>query len=144
MMIKKLLPLALVVVSMAGVAGEHSVTKSKMPHRIIVSPGIGGASFPIGFVDTRPRSSYTLDSIQWSTTGFPQSMGETVELCYGSGGNPDECEAIAPNSSGTTYRFRGKRFGAGSIAVIRHYSSAGTVRNIQPSGEDWVRFNLSY
>ena len=144
MMKKKLLPLALMFVSVTGMAGEFSLTKSKAPHRIIVSPGMGGAAFPIGYMDTRPRTSYTLESIEWSTTGFPQSVGETVQLCYGSGGNPDDCDSIAPNSSGTSYRFRGKTFRAGSMAVIRHSSAVGGARNSQPSGEDWVRFNLSY
>ncbi|MFJ5296825.1 hypothetical protein ACIQAL_09900 [Pseudomonas sp. NPDC088368] len=141
---KKLLPLALVFVSMSGMAGEFSVTKSKMPYRIVVSPGAGGASFPIGYMDTRPRAMYTLESIDWSTTGFPQSVGERVELCYASGSNPDSCEEIAPNSSGTSYRFKGELFRPGSIAVIRHWSAAGGARNSQPSGEDRVRFNLSY
>lgn len=45
---KEIVALALMFVSVMGMAGEFSVTKSKAPHRIIVSPGMGERRFLLG------------------------------------------------------------------------------------------------
>jgi hypothetical protein len=144
MMKKKLMPLALVFVSLSGVAGEYSVTMADTPNLITIPGGTGLSVYTVRSTDIQSRTLAKVVSIDWNTTGYPQSIGENVEICFRVLGGRTICEPIAPNSSGTVYSFAGQSFYPGAGVNIRHTTQVGGARNSRPSGQDMVRFNLRY
>lgn len=142
---KKLLPLALLFVSVSAMAGEFSVVKSK-------SPGVnrpGPASFTIHrptFADY-PRGAYgqtKIKYIDWSTANYPASPGMTVELCFrATPGRDSDCEVIAPGAFGRSHKFSGQSFWYASDVLIRHQTTAGP-SNSRPVGQDSVTFHFTY
>ncbi|SDH42390.1 hypothetical protein [Pseudomonas abietaniphila] len=141
---KKLLPFALLFVSVSGMAGQASVTKVDTPNRIVLPGGTGLSVYTIGSRDMQGQTIAKIDSIEWSTTGYPRSIGEAVELCFRTYGAGTRCVPIAPNSYGVSYDFNDESFYPGAGVNIRHTTTAGSARNSQPSGQDTVRFNISY
>jgi hypothetical protein len=139
---RTLLPAVLLLVSMAGVAGEFSVTKSAAP-RSIYKPDIRGISVvnvPGGDYPRGAMMVSRLKSVDWSTTWYPNSTGETADICLVYGGHYD-CENIQANSTGSTTFKTPYRYS--SLVVIRHKTKAGVI-NSNPAGKDVVRFNFSY
>lgn len=144
---RTLLPAVLLFVSVAGVAGEMSVTKSGVPS-LMFRPGMAGISmFHVLSADMTGShwGNPTLTSIDWNTTGFPSSSGERVEICYRrpATGVDTDCEPIRANAFGTIYKFNAHRFAAGASIIIRHRADAGPM-NSRASGQNTVRFNFSY
>jgi hypothetical protein len=144
---RALLPAVLLFVSVAGVEGERSVTKSGVPSSMF-RPGMAGISMfhvlsadfrGIGLADT------TLTSIDWDTTGYPSSSGEKVEICYRrpASGTDTHCKEIAANSTGRIEEFNVHRFAPGAAIVIKHRASVGPM-NSRPAGRNTVTFNFRY
>jgi hypothetical protein len=144
---RTLLPAVLFFVSMAGLAGEQTFTKSGVPSAMF-GPSIPGVStFDVTPADLRGSHSGDpkLTSIDWSTAAFPSSTGEWIEMCYqrpGSGTDTD-CERVEPNALGRTYKFNGHRFAAGAALVIRHRAVDGPMQG-RAAGQNTVTFNYSY
>lgn len=142
---RKLLPVALLFVSMSGVAAEFSVTKSMAPFSIY-KPGYKGISVHQVMGVDYPRGAKTvsrLKSISWSTTLYPNATDETVELCYLALGTVETCRPISPNSSGETKEFNHLPYEYVTRVIIKHSIKSGPL-NSKPAGQDSVRFNLSY
>lgn len=144
---RRLLPAVLLFVSVAGVAGEMSVTKSGVPSTMF-RPNVAGISmFHVTSADMRGShwGDPKLTSIEWSTAGYPSSTGEWIDICYQrpASGTDTDCERVAPNSSGTIYKFNAHRFAAGAAIVIRHRAVQGPMHS-RAAGRNTVRFNFSY
>lgn len=100
---RTLLPAVLLFVSMAGVAGEFSVTKSASPGFVYKPPQRGIAVFHVQGNDY-PRGAMTVSTLKrvdWSTTMYPNGKDEKVEICLVYFGKED-CQPIWPNMSGST------------------------------------------
>lgn len=140
---KRLLPAALLFVSVAGVAGEFSYTKSVMPPSII-KPGSGTAtSMHTMPFQGYPRGAYgisRLASVSWNTTFFPTNTGETVELCVQTWRVID-CRPIAPNAAGNT-PFN-VPFEISTQVLVRHSTTHGP-RGSRPAGRNTVTLHFKY
>lgn len=143
---RTLLPAVLLFVSVAGVAGERSVTKSVAPY--MLTRGIAGHSmFTVRSTDLPGVGlrDPILTSVQWNTTWFPSSQNEKATICYWRPGSVQDlgCKEIAPNSSGITFDYNAERFATGATIIIRHKADyAKTISN--PAGRDTVTFNYRY
>ncbi len=139
---RTLLPAVLFFVSMAGVAGEFSVTKSASPG-FVYKPPIRGVSVFHVLLNDYPRGAMTvstLNRVDWSTTGYPNGTNEKVEICLVNLPRYD-CKPIRANSTGNTQFSTPFRYA--SFVIIRHKFES-TETNHYPVGQDAVRFNLSY
>ncbi|MDB6141394.1 MAG: hypothetical protein JWP80_438 [Pseudomonas sp.] len=139
---RTLLPAVLLFVSVAGVAGEFSVTKSMSPGSIYKPPQRGVSVFHVQGNDY-PRGAKTvstLNRVDWSTTLYPTATNEKVEICLVYFGKYD-CQRIGLNMTGTTTFSTPFRYA--SFVVIRHKLET-SVLNSRPAGQDTVRFNFSY
>jgi len=143
---RTLLSAVLLFVSVAGVAAEKTVTKSAVPYSI--ARGIAGHSmFSVMSADLwgTGRGNPRLTSVQWNTTGFPDSVREAVSICYRRPGSIKDlgCKVIAPNSFGTIYDYNSERFAAGATIIIRHKADYSQTVS-KPAGRDSVTFNFTY
>lgn len=136
------LSLVLMFASMSALAGEYSVTMVDTPNRITVPGGTGLSVWSFGSRETRRQQSGKVLSIEWSTTNYPQSVGEEVELCFRVYRGETRCVPIEPGASGINYEFKGESFFPGAGLNIRHTTKAGGARNSRPSGQDKVTFNV--
>jgi hypothetical protein len=139
---RTLLPVVLLFVSVAGVAGEFSVTKTMSPGFVYKPPTKGISVFRVQGTDY-PRGAKTvstLNRVDWSTTWYPNGTTEKVEICLVYSSQYD-CETIRANSTG--YTTFSTPFRYASFVVIRHEFET-SVLNSKPAGQDTVRFNLSY
>jgi hypothetical protein len=146
MMKKKLLPLALMFVSVTGMAGEFSVTKTERPNAIFKS---GVKAFSMHRLNNRDyptgASMYMsqLVGISFSATSFPQSIGETAEICWKQQDASEDCIPITPGSSGYTNHFNSLTFGYASFMMIKHSQTGGPNRS-SPIGSDSITFHVRY
>jgi hypothetical protein len=136
------LSLVLMFASVSAMAGEYSVTMVDTPNRITVPGGVGLSVYSIGSRETRRQLSGKVVSIEWSTTSYPQSVGEEVELCFRVYKGETPCVPIAPGTSGISYEFQGESFFPGAGVNIRHKTKEGGQRNSRPSGQDRIKFNV--
>jgi hypothetical protein len=136
------LSLVLMFASVSAMAGEYSVTMVDTPNRITVPGGTGLSVYSIGSRETRRQQSGKVVSIEWSTTSYPQSVGEEVELCFRVYRGDTRCVPIEPGTTGINHEFKGESFFPGAGLNIRHTTKAGGVRNSRPSGQDKVTFNV--
>ena len=138
----------------AAFAGEGSITKSTAPGPVLILsnsdtvPGVGFSSFyatssdfPAGtLIDPKQ-----LLGIEWSTTYYPQTLRDDVELCYSRPFSTQEyCRGIAPNSSGLLTDFNEQSFNNGSKVTIRHRVWGGVRPYARPAGVDSVTFKYRY
>lgn len=138
----------------AAVAAEHFITKSVAPGPVLVLsnsntvPGVGFATFNVLAVDipagtlVNPKQ---LLEVRWSTTYYPGTLGEDVQLCYYRPFSSQEnCHTIFPNSSGELMIFNDQSFGHGSKVTIKHKVLGGTRPHARPAGVDSVTFKYRY
>lgn len=146
---KKLLPLALLLISAPSFAVDAQITKSASPGVVIVTNGgVGQAAvfasssdFPAGTLS----KTKTLLGIDWQTTWYPNNPGETVQLCYYRpySATAVGCVPIIRNASGTVTNFNNQPFGAGVEVMIRHSLNGGP-QPASPAGRDTVTFRYRY
>jgi hypothetical protein len=143
MMKKKLMPLALLFVSLSGVAAEFSVTKSSTPYPI--SGGARGHSMHKLMSPDYPTGQAMMNAhikgISWNIASYPQSRGERAELCISRGGLSLDCEDIQPGSVG--YLPKSEHWPYTAYILIRHKHESGPSVS-RPSGVDSVTFHMSY
>jgi hypothetical protein len=145
---KRLLALALALVSSYSYAVDAYITKVDAPDNVVVVPGTGLAQFSLitsNFPSGTGLKTKTLQGIDWSTTSYPNNT-EWVELCYYRPYNntaPVGCEVISASSSGTVNTFNSQSFGPGASVIIRHHVLSGQ-KPAYPAGTDTVTFRYSY
>ncbi|NVZ66123.1 hypothetical protein HX867_28865 [Pseudomonas gingeri] len=144
---KKLLSLALLLASTPTFATDASITKSAKPPSMFSYINTGTSTHRILLADFAHPTNVTmkLKNIRWSTTFFPEAINERVKLCYFEpySNTETDCEIIAPNSTGTTNRANGKRFGHGAKVHITHISE--DLKNpAHAHGEDNITFEYNY
>lgn len=135
-------------------AAEAVITKSMAPGPILIlsnsndEPSVGFSRFNVspsdisGEVNLKQKQ---LLSIQWSTTYYPQTLSDKVELCYYRPYSSERsCEPIRPNSSGSIEGFNDQLFGRGSTVEIRHRVLGGMRPYARPAGVDSVTFRYRY
>lgn len=143
--------LALALFSVHSFAADMSITKSVKPYRIVTAKaGRGVALFSVVRSDFQSHALLlapkTLRSVSWSTTHYPDNLGEQVQICYSRPYNfsgDDHCIYIQPNSSGETYEFNSYKFDVQAGIKIRHFVSGGKDYGTA-AGVDTVTFNYSY
>lgn len=131
-------------------AVEKVIVKTKTPPAIIVVTKGGSAmsQFSLLSAEFPNQSSFKskkLKGIAWRSTSYPQSFGETVELCYHRpySIHPMSCTALTPNASGVLVKYNNERFGAGVKVIIRHRVVGGGPRVSYPQGSDSLTFTYS-
>ncbi|WP_397451805.1 hypothetical protein [Pseudomonas sp. NA-150] len=145
---RTLLPAVLLLVSVSGaVMADQSITRSVTPFSI-TRPGVaGGAMYTMRMADFPGRGWKTprLNSIQLRTTYFPNSIGETVEVCFMSVSQRglNNCIDASPNALIKIERFNTQRFDVGVSLYVRHHAQDGK-QNSRPAGQDTMTFNYSY
>ncbi|BBP75311.1 hypothetical protein ACW9IK_09890 [Pseudomonas gingeri] len=144
---KKLLSLALLLASTPTFATDASITKSAKPPSMFSYINTATSIHRTSFADfTHPINlTMKLKSIRWSTTLFPDAINERIQLCYFEPYSTTaiDCQAITPNSAGTTNKFNEKRFGHGVKVYLTHISD--DLKNpAHPVGEDSITFEYSY
>lgn len=141
---KKLMPLALVFVSLSGVAADFAITKTATPYSMLGTARghsmhrIMGHEYPRGYA-SRPA----LVGVSWRATSFPQSVGEKAELCMNGSGGGQDCIPITPGSSGHTEYFNTQSLVYTDNMIIRHSHESGPMRS-QPAGSNSVTFHIRY
>lgn len=131
----------------AAYAIDRSITKTQTPDPVLVisnNAGVGLAFFNLATSDfpsgTLPYPKQLL-GVDWKTTYYPQSISESVELCYYRPYSSEKnCVAINPNSSGTLSDFNGEAFNHGSRVTIGHTVLGGVPPYARPAGVDSVTF----
>lgn len=143
---KKLMPLALLFVSVSAMAGEFTVVKSKSPDTMV---NAGRATFTMHrptFSDY-PRGSYgqtRIKYIEWRRASYPSSPDATAELCFRpTPGRDENCEDITYGTFGRVDKFNNMSFWYASDVIIRHKSKNGP-RNSRSVGMDSVIFHFTY
>ena len=135
-------------------AEERLLTKSDPPTPVLVLsmsdiyPGTGFSTFNVSYTDI-PTGTLTLPKkligIQWSTTYYPKTIRDAVELCYYRPFSSERtCQDIQPSSSGTFDIFNDQAFGHGSKVVINHSVLGGEPPFARPAGVDSVTFKYQY
>lgn len=135
-------------------ATEFSITKSGAPGQVLVlsnshtDPGVGFTNFNVLYPDIPPgtlNDPKQLLEIRWSTTYYPGTLRDDVELCYFRPFSAEKnCETISPNSSGVLMVFNDQSFGHGSKVTIYHRVLGGTPPYARPAGVDSVTFKYRY
>jgi|GEM_PF-3012674 len=141
---KKILPLALLFVSVSSVAVDRSWTKTDTPSRMLFSSFATLSNFTPLASELRGKGlgEYPkITSVEWASTYYPGSVGETVELCQITG--KKECERIMPDSFGMTRKFNKLTFTNTTFFVIRHAREAGEI-NTLPAGRERVVVHYTY
>lgn len=148
------------VAAFAAIAGgsvfaeERVLTKADAPTPVLVLsmsdvyPGTGFSTFNVLSTDI-PAGTLTLPKkllgIQWSTTYYPKTIRDAVELCYYRPFSSEKtCQDIQPSSSGTLDFFNDQAFGHGSKVVINHSVLGGEPPFARPAGVDSVTFKYQY
>lgn len=143
---KKLAPLALLLVSAACQANDYSVTTTRTPTSIN-GPGHSAFSRHQLRLADYPRGAANnsrLRKISWTATSFPESVGERANLCFRRNGiNDSDCISITPGVSGSTERFNSLGFSYASDVMIRHSAESGPWQS-KPAGPEIVNFHLTY
>lgn len=135
-------------------AAEHSIAKTVAPGPILVlsnsntHPGVEFASFNVLASDipsgTLADPKQILE-VQWRTTYYPGTIREEVRLCYYRPFSLEEnCQIIAPSSSGVLMDFNNQYFGNGSKIQIFHKVWGGTPPYARPAGADSVTIKYRY
>ncbi len=135
-------------------AAESTVSKSAAPGPVLIlsnaniDPSIGFSRFNISHSDIPRDASLKpkeLLEIRWNTTYYPQTLNDSVELCYYRPfSSTRSCETIFPNSSGVILRFNDQPFGPGSIIDIRHSVLGGSPPYARPAGVDSIILKYRY
>lgn len=145
-MMKKLMPLALLFVSVSAFAGEFTVVKSKSPDTMI-NPGRATFTIHRPTFGDYPRGAYgqtKIKYIEWRRASYPASPDTTAELCFRpTPGREEICEDINSGTFGRVDKFNNMSFWYASDVIIRHKSEAGA-RNSRPVGMDSVTFHFTY
>lgn len=150
---KALLGVLVVVVPTMGIAyaQERVINKISKPAVIVVlsDGGFGLAFFQLLNVDFPPGTTTLpkkLLGIEWTTTYYPDAIGESIELCYFRPYNRvrENCREISKNSSGVMFDFNDLPFGNGAQVVIRHDIKGAGVRIANAAGNDSVTYRYSY
>lgn len=145
--------LVVVVVPAMGIAyaQERVINKVSKPAVIVVlsDGGFGLAFFQLLNVDFPPGTTTLpkkLLGIEWTTTYYPDAVGESVEFCYFRPYNSvkENCRAISPNSSGVVLDFNDLPFGNGAGVTIRHNIEGAGVPVANAAGNDSVTYRYSY
>ncbi|MCQ2994922.1 hypothetical protein QCD79_18905 [Pseudomonas quasicaspiana] len=146
---KKIIAITLVTLSANTFAVESSITKSEVPDRIVVAKaGVGLSQFSMMTMDFPRNQRYLpkrLESINWTSTYYPNNTGERVHICYTRPGRAgyDQCEEISKNSSGSIEAFNHHSFDRFARITIKHLVSGGQNQGA-PAGEDSITVNYSY
>lgn len=146
---KKTIAITLVALSANTFAVESSITKSEVPDRIVVAKaGVGLSQFSMMTMDFPRSQRYLpkrLESINWTSTYYPNNTGESVQICYTRPGRAgyDQCEEISKSSSGSTEVFNHHSFDRFARITIKHLVSGGQNQGA-PAGEDSITVNYSY
>ena len=147
---KKVIALALILVSANGFAADQSLSKTATPPRIVVAKD--GSAMAQFWVHSRDFSApgmllakKRLTSIEWQTTYYPDNLNEEVQICYTEPGriDPALCRVIDKNSSGSTEVFNQLNFDKHARITIRH-SVKGGRNSGAPAGSDSVIINYSF
>lgn len=138
-------------ISSIAYAEDRTISKTSKPGVIVVlSNGGTGLSFFNLLSTDFPSGTTTLPKkllgVEWSTTYYPEAIGERVELCYFRPYNSVEanCREISKGSSGTQLDFNDLPFGNGAGITIRHHVEAGGVQIANAAGNDTVTYRYSY
>lgn len=142
---------ALAFVSGYSFAAELSITKSVKPDRVVTAKaGRALAQFPVQRSDFPSHALIlapkTLRSVSWSTTYYPDNVGERVQICYSRPYNfsgEDHCVDVNPNSSGVIHEFNSYEFDLHAGIKIRHLVFGGKNYGTA-AGVDTVTINYSY
>ncbi|NBB12522.1 hypothetical protein [Pseudomonas sp. SLFW] len=142
---KKLLPLALVFVSMSGMAAEMSVTKTGTPGPLSRISGKQTTVHRVGVTDAPAtvRRNGAIVGVSWSLASYPQSVGEQVEICMNRLGAQEDCRFITPGTRGTTHEFDHPVLGYATFITIKHSQKSGPPLS-HPVGVDAVTFHIKY
>lgn len=135
-------------------AEERLLTKTDAPTPVLVLsmsdiyPGTGFSTFNVMSTDI-PAGTLSLPKkllgIQWSTTYYPKTIRDDMELCYYRPFSSEKtCQDIQPSSSGTLEIFNDQAFGHGSKVVINHSVRGGEPPFARPAGVDSVTFKYQY
>ena len=148
------LVILMVVNNDSAFAVDGVVSKTMAPGPVLilsnanVSPSVGFSRFSILALDIPAEARLAprqLLGVRWSTTYYPQTLNERVELCYYRPFSSDrDCREIRPNSSGELTDFNDQPFGHGSIVDIRHYVLGGSPPYARPAGVDSVTYLYRY
>ncbi|MBC3954849.1 hypothetical protein [Pseudomonas triticifolii] len=143
---KKLLPVALLFVSVASVAADFSVTTTRTPTSIM---GPGHSAFTrhqlrLSEYARGAAMNSRLRGISWSATIFPESTGEEAKICYRRDGvNETACRAITPGERDSTDAFNHLGFSYATDVLIKHKAANGPWKS-NPVGPESVTFHLTY
>ncbi len=146
---KKIIAITLVTLSANTFAAEGVITKSKVPDRIVVAKaGVGLAQFSMMTMDFPKNQRYLpkkLESINWTTTSYPDNTGEVVQICYTQPANSgyDRCYDISQSPSGSTDAFNHYGFDRFARITIKHLVSGGKNQGA-PAGRDSITVRYSY
>lgn len=142
---KKLLPVALMFVSVAASAAEFSVTKSQKPNDIFRTGTAAFSMHRISGTDYPLSAAFrsNLKSIAWTSTFYPQSTGEEASLCNRRTNGAEICIPITKGASGSTDYFNNLNFEYAGYFMIKHTQAGGPMRS-QPIGNDSLTFHMSY
>lgn len=143
---KKLAPLALLLVSAACQANDYSVTTTRTPTSIN-GPGHSAFSRHQLRLADYPRGAANnsrLRKISWTATSFPESTGEQTKICFRREGvHESSCIQIDPGMPGDTDQFNNLGFSYASDVLIKHQAVHGPWQS-KPAGPETVTFHLTY
>lgn len=135
-------------------AAEGVFTKTVAPGPILVLsnsndvPGVEFANFSVLAADIPSGTLYDpkqISEIRWSTTHYPGTLREQIELCYYRAFNAEkDCRDIFPSSSGVLMDFNNQPFGHGSKVTIFHKVWGGTPPYARPAGVDSLTIKYRY
>ncbi|USV99455.1 hypothetical protein KUA23_20770 [Pseudomonas pergaminensis] len=112
-----------------------------VPSREFANFSVLAADIPSGTLQDPKQIS----EIRWSTTYYPGTLSEKVELCYFRSFSAEkDCRDIFPSSSGVLMDFNNQSFGHGSKVTIFHTVLGGTPPYARPAGVDSVTIKYSY
>lgn len=142
---KKLLPFALMFVSVAASAADYSVAKSQRPNSIFRTGTAAFSMHRLSVTDYPVNAAFrsNLKSIAWTSTFYPQSTGEKASLCNRRTNGTEICIPITQGASGSTDYFNNLTFEYAGYFMIKHTQAGGPMRS-QPYGNDSLTFNMSY
>ncbi|WP_248483220.1 hypothetical protein [Pseudomonas sp. CYM-20-01] len=112
-----------------------------VPSREFANFSVLAADIPSGTLQYPKQIS----EVRWSTTYYPGTLSEKVELCYFRSFSAEkDCRDIFPSSSGVLMDFNSQPFGHGSKVTIFHTVLGGAPPYARPAGVDAVTIKYSY